>query len=332
MPVDKQVFMRYKVLNRCFRNRNRCYTIDDLVKECNAELGRVYDTKVSKRTIQNDISILEADYHIRLKENFRQGHKRLYRYEDIDYTLPIFRINDNERLKIRAAVDVLEYYEGEPMYDWARTLLMQIDGGLFGSDSTPVVSFQSNPDLKGIDHFIGLLNAILSKRTLKMAYTPYGKETRSVIVYPYHLKQYNNRWFLIARRQGYDGYANYALDRIERFEETSLPFVESEDDFSEYFDDVIGITVPEDEEAEDIFIKVRSPRYNYVKTKPLHLSQRVIEEKADYTIISINVKVNKELEALLLSYGPDVEVLAPEDFRDHMAEMVKSMFQQYTGK
>ena len=34
MPVDKQVLLRYKVLNDCFRNPYREYTIEDLVDEC----------------------------------------------------------------------------------------------------------------------------------------------------------------------------------------------------------------------------------------------------------------------------------------------------------
>ena len=77
MPVDKQVLLRYQVLNKCFRNRYREYTIDDLVDECNKALRHMDKPDVSKRTIQNDINTLEADYHIILNENLRQGRKRL---------------------------------------------------------------------------------------------------------------------------------------------------------------------------------------------------------------------------------------------------------------
>ncbi len=53
--------LRYQVLNKCFRNRYREYTIDDLVDECNKALRKIDKPDVSKRTIQNDINILEAD-------------------------------------------------------------------------------------------------------------------------------------------------------------------------------------------------------------------------------------------------------------------------------
>ncbi len=82
MPVDKQVLLRYQVLNKCFRNRYREYTIDDLVDECNKALRRIDKPDVSKRTIQNDINILEADYGIMLDEKLKQGKKRIYRYID----------------------------------------------------------------------------------------------------------------------------------------------------------------------------------------------------------------------------------------------------------
>ena len=94
---------------------------------------------------------------------------------------------------------------------------------------------------------------------------------------------------------------------------------------------MIGVTVP-GEDAEDIVIKVTGKRFNYIRTKPLHLSQRIIEEAEGYAIISINVKVNKELESLILSFGDDVEVISPVSFRERIAEKIQAMNQQYCKK
>ena len=49
-------------------------------------------------------------------------------------------------------------------------------------------------------------------------------------------------------------------------------------------------------------------------------------------MISITVKINKELESLILSFGDDIEVLEPEDFRNRIAEKIKLMNQKYTDK
>ena len=328
MPVDKQVLLRYQVLNRCFRNRYREYTKEDLLIECNKYLRNADKAEVSLRTILNDIHVLEADYGIRLREDLKRGRQRLYRYVDTDYTLPLFRINDEERHKLQDAIRVLGHFEGEPMYDWAKILLMQIEGGLFNDDSSQVVSFQTNLDLKGLNHFGGLLQAIISKRVLKMKYTPYGKKQITATIYPYYLKEYNDRWFLIAQVKGYDSYAHYALDRIDDFEEVALTYKEPDIEFDDYFDDVVGVTVPE-EDSEDIILRVSKPRFEYIRTKPLHLSQRIVEENDFFAVISINVKVNKELESLILSFGSDVEVLSPDTFRTQIAEIILAMNNKY---
>ena len=64
-------------------------------------------------------------------------------------------------------------------------------------------------------------------------------------------------------------------------------------------------------------------------TKPLHLSQRIISEDDGYTKISINVKINKELISLLLSFGPDVEVIAPASLRAMIAKDTEAMLYKY---
>ena len=302
MPVDKQVQLRYEVLNKCFRDLYREYTIDDLVDACNKAMLKAFDMEdgVSKRTVQNDIANLQMPpYNIRLDENLKNGRKRIYRYYDTNFTLPQFRMNDSDRNKIQAAVNVLENYAGEPLLDWARTL--------FGD----------------------LLQAILNKKVLKLTYAPFGKDAYEARVYPYHLKQFNDRWYLIAQAVGYDTLGHYALDRIERFEEIGMPYVESEVDFSEYFDDVIGVTVPERFEPVDVILRVSNNRFNYIKTKPLHLSQRVIGEDRNHTRISINVKINKELIALILSFGADIEVLAPASLRAEIAKKIRAMNDNY---
>lgn len=331
MPVDKQVLLRYQVLNRCFRNRYREFTIDDLVEECSKAMRQELDMNagISKRTVQNDIANLETNYHIRLDENLRRGRQRLYRYVDTEYTLPLVRLDDTERHKLQDAIYVLRRFEGEPLYDWARTLLMQIEGGLLDEDATPVVSFQSNPDYTGLSHFSDLLQAIIHKRVLKLQYKPFGKDMLTERIYPYFLKQFNDRWYLIAQAVGYDTYAHYALDRIESFEEISLKYKDPDVDFNEYFDDVIGVTVPEQWEPVDVLLRIRNNRFNYIKTKPLHLSQRIVGEEEGYTRITFNVKINKELVALLLSFGSDVEVLSPAFLRAEIAKTIHTMSDKY---
>ena len=134
---------------------------------------------------------------------------------------------------------------------------------------------------------------------------------------------------MIARPVDFERCGIYPLDRIEEFHEVALPYKDSDIDFEEYFDDVVGVTVP-DGEPIDITIKVMKDSAGFVVTKPLHLSQRVIERGDDCIIITINVKPNYELDSKILSFGPNMEVLSPESYRMHIGEKIKVMNQLYS--
>ena len=92
---------------------------------------------------------------------------------------------------------------------------------------------------------------------------------------------------------------------------------------------LVADVVPEDCEPENVVLRVCNSRFNYIKTKPLHSSWDIIEENEDDTIISITVKINKELESLILSFGSDIEVLSPVGFRARIADKIKVMNQKY---
>ena len=122
----------------------------------------------------------------------------------------------------------------------------------------------------------------------------------------------------------------YALDRVEDVEHLSKPYIETEVDFKEYFDDVVGVTV-NDSPVECIELKVDKQRFNYINTKPLHSTQTHYKDKStdNYEYITIKVKINNELISTLLSFGPDVEVVAPEHLRQIMQEKIGKMNAKY---
>lgn len=93
-----------------------------------------------------------------------------------------------------------------------------------GSETQKAVSFQHNQYLTGIDKWYKpIFEAIVAKKVIEINYHPFGKDVRTVVVSPYHLKQYNNRWFLVAKRKDFDKMSNYAIDRIEGIKKRPEP-------------------------------------------------------------------------------------------------------------
>lgn len=110
----------------------------------------------------------------------------------------------------------------------------------------------------------------------------------------------------------------------------AIKFIDSDVNFQEWFDDVIGVTMPVSN-VEEILIKVSNTRYGYIKTKPLHPSQTELKEmKTDeYVFIMLKVKVNKELITTIISFGADVEVLKPLSLRKTVKDIAEQLYKQY---
>ena len=151
------------------------------------------------------------------------------------------------------------------------------------------------------------------------------------MIHPYHLKQYNNRWFLFGLEQSPEGdwIANRPLDRIVKFSKADVPFVPNTSvDFSKRFEDVVGVTIPDETILkETIVLKFDQHRFPYVVSKPIHRSQKVLSE-SDCTL-QIEVRPNKELESLIFSYFPHVEVISPESIREQFKEKIADNLKKY---
>jgi hypothetical protein len=94
-------------------------------------------------------------------------------------------------------------------------------------------------------------------------------------------------------------------------------------------DDVVGVTIPDDSVAkETVVLKFDAERFPYAVSKPIHHSQKIVSEKD--CILQIEVRPNKELESVIFSYFPHVEVLAPVSLREDFKEKIVNNLKKYT--
>ena len=332
MPVDRQVLIRYRVLNRCFRNAHREFDINALLDAVNRELEKRDCQPISERTLRADIQRLqETPYNIEFNESLKSGKRRLYRYADVSFSLPMVTLDDEEKEMLKKTIGMLSQYDDIPQYQWMLTLLSQIENGNGWEGDKRFVEFQNNADLVGIGHFQALLGAIINKQPLSISYKPFGKTERSMNIHPYYLKQYNDRWFLVAQTEGFNDLSVLAIDRIDSIKTLRIQFIESEVDMEDYFENSVGVTVFPDRPIEEIMLRVNAKRYPYIATKPIHWSQTELKDKAteEYKVVRLKVRINNELESAILSFGDDVEVLAPESLRLKIGEKIERLAKKY---
>lgn len=335
MSTNKNANTRYQVLNKCFRNPGKKYFIEDLVEECNKRLFELSDISngVNKRQIYYDISYMEmeAGYNaniLRLKE----GRRKYYRYEDISFDINNQGFNEMEANQIKEALQTLSRFNGLPQFEWISEIITKIDSGFnLSNNDHNIIEFDQNKYLKGLNHITDLYNFILYKKVIKIIYQSFKTEKEQIFkIHPYFLKQYNNRWFLFGINDDSKRIINLALDRIEDIKETKEKYLDNNQiNFSEYFEDVIGVSIDTNKKIEKILLSVSNTLLPYIETKPLHGSQKIIERKEETTSISIEVIPNYELESLLLSFGEKLTVLKPVDFREQFVERIKKMYNIY---
>ena len=172
--------------------------------------------------------------------------------------------------------------------------------------------------------------SIKTQQALDVTYKPFDEKPRKHTIHPYFLKQFNSRWFLFAldeeeRDKGIYP-VNLAIDRIEKIENSSVKYIPNSDiDFNEYFNHIIGVTKPSGEHVTKIKFAVSPELKPYLETKPIHHSQRAFTKKGEMYHSSIKVIPNYEMYSMFLSFGENFKVVFPVEIVNKMGNILQNM-------
>jgi predicted DNA-binding transcriptional regulator YafY len=192
-------------------------------------------------------------------------------------------------------------------------------------EENPFIQYEK-VELRNIEKLDKFYRYIEERRTIEIDYRPFGfDKAESRIIRPVLLKEYNNRWTLIAFDKEKFTYQNFPLDRIET-ERLSSDLLAGENNFDSktYFRDVIGSTVSESPSTEIVF-SIRKKRAFYVENKKWHHSQKVISEDEALMTFSINVKPNNEFWAKVMEHLEDINILSPDEIRSSFLQRVSGL-------
>lgn len=337
MATNKHATIRYHALDQCFSNFGRKYYIEDLIVACSES---IYDFTgvedgVKRRQIYDDILFMESDqgWSIPL-EKIKDGRKVYYRYQSKDFSIKKQSINKSEANQLKQTLSILSRFKGMTHFEWMDEILVRIDSAfqLQNHSDSPIVGFEQNPYLKGLNFFSELFSAIQYKRVLEITYQSFKQhEPQIMVLHPYYLKQYNSRWFLFAYNNVAKSISNLALDRIIEVNESRVTFMKNKDfDFEEYFDDVVGVTVSVGTPAEKILLQIDNDLWPYIESKPIHGSQKFIEHNSSGTLIELNLQLNYEFISLLFSYGEKITVIEPKELINIILTKAQKIINNYS--
>jgi len=335
MPINKNAYIRYQVLDRCFSNFGRKYYWEDLLAAINKSLVEANGSGIARTQLYKDISFMESEAGFSVPlEKLRDGQRVYYRYEDKNYSIKNSPLNSIEADNIKSALLVLSRFKGLPQFEWVNELTPVLNDKLgFANDSKQVIYFDSNVDYSGIAYIEPLFNSITSKQVLEIEYQDFKNPLPyKIIFHPYVLKQYNNRWFVFGLNEEYKNpYWNMALDRIQSIKELSKKYKSSNIDWEDdYFYDIIGVTRIQDVEVQEVVLQFNPELAPYIQTKPIHPTQSKLKFlESGEMVITIKVIPNYELERLILSYGERVKVISPTSVLESIHSRIKTMNSLY---
>ncbi len=338
MSLNKLALIRYKTIDECLQNRYRNWTLEDLMDKVSDAIYEYegIDSGISKRTIQADIQLMRSD-KLGYNAPIIVKEKKYYTYEDKNYSISKTIFNDKNIEVIKESLEILKQFGDFALFEGVGDAILKLENKINNPQNTKrkFIQFEQNQQLKGLNFLMPLYQIIAQKKTINLSYQSFKAQfkdnpPKDFIIYPYLLKEYRNRWFLIGTEKNRTAVATFALDRIVNFE--ILPqehFNEINIDFEHYYSNLIGVTKSEQQATEKVVLQVEKSTILYVLTKPLHASQKILQEFQDSTIISLDVVLNFELEKEILGFGEGIKVLSPDLLVQNMKRRLKKASKFY---
>lgn len=371
MPSNKNAVIRYMYLDQMLSDRYNKYTCEDLLKKVNERLKFAgyptiggnqsnYDRyiKSGKRVIQLDIQALQdSPFNMEIDSSEKLSGAPVYRYADQTQSLFSKPLSDDEKQLLQEVLNTLGQFAGLASFEWLNDLQEKLnDKRSFGrgeydkemSANRKIISFSSNDYLEGKDYLGTLFALISNKKVVDVEYKPFGEAPRIIRLYPYLLKQYNDRWYLIGTPLAIpefpyreDFYVNLPLDRMNGVTAVDgVDYIDCDETFEEHYEDIVGITWLKEEVLTDILLAVKNTYTGYVDTKPLHGSQAKlsVDRQAElhnkyeafegYTFYTLTLKPNRELYNTIYRNGDNIVLLSPSRIRENMIQELTSSIER----
>lgn len=184
------------------------------------------------------------------------------------------------------------------------------------------------------NHLVPILEAMKAGRRISFSYKSFrSAESHVTRAESYCLKMFGRRWFLLARNAEKEGDVPhlYGLDRIEG-DVTALdePFtLPSDFDARAFFDTFFGVALYADVPVQRIVLRAYRSHPDYMRSLPLHKSQRELTSCDDYTDFELTLRPTGDFEMELMKFGDLIEVLEPKALRNGMRQKAWAMVKRY---
>jgi proteasome accessory factor B len=181
------------------------------------------------------------------------------------------------------------------------------------------VIYPDIPMSRGLDLIPKLIPAIKSRKQVRFEYHKFNGNVSTRVVSPYYLKQFRKRWYLIAKDSKEGAVKSFGLERMNKLETTNTLFkLSKKEDPKQMFQNVIGL-FEKDGVPEKVLLWSEPYNANYIRTLPLHRSQKEVGQRDNGFVFELTVVPNFEFYQEILRMSDRVKILSPKSVRKAMA-------------
>lgn len=325
MPINKNAFLRYRIIDGCLTNTLTPYLSKArIIEKIQESLGE----KISSSQFDKDIAAMRLEFGAPIV--YHRIEKGYY-YSDRTFSLNTFPLTPEEITALDFSTSVLKILKHSGLFNQFEGAIDKVISGyrvgrILGKSDGEIIQVEAPLEDAGARWIEVLYKAIIEKQTLKINYQPFGKEVKAHIYSPYLLKEYRNRWYLAGYSVRAKNAIVLALDRIRSVEPASeVYFNDPGFNGKEYFKYSFGVTHRYTDSPEKVLLSFTPQQAKYVLSQPLHHSQKLILENPEEVQVEMEVYVTQDLVMTILSYGDGVRVLQPQSLVDSMKETIDKM-------
>ena len=184
---------------------------------------------------------------------------------------------------------------------------------------------------QGTENLYGLLHAIKNKVQISFSYKKFWEDEMSQrTAEPYALKEFKNRWYVLANDLKDNKVKSFALDRLTELEITRKKFQLPIDfDVNEHYKYCFGIISPNEHQPREVILSFDPFQGKYIKTLPLHASQVILKDNEEELLIKLTLFLTHDFLMEILSYGDNVKVIQPESLIEDLKTSYENALKLY---
>lgn len=260
--------------------------------------GAVFN--MSKRQFQRDLKDIESIFEVEIKFDFRRK---------------IYAINEDESSEMsQRRMEALDVFNALKI----------------GESSSKSIHFEKRKP-QGTENLHGLLHAIKNQRQISFTYQKYWEvELTHRTVEPYALKEFRNRWYVLAKDLKDQQVKSFAFDRLTELEINKKRFQPQQNfDVNEYYKFCFGIISPSDHELQEVILSFDPFQGKYIKSLPLHETQEVLVDNEKEVRIKLKIYLTHDFLMEILSHGENVKVIQPASLISSLKHSYKNALRHY---